>query len=144
MKNSSLQTFQGGWNQLQHAIFTNNVASGFNATSFWISSKGDRLYEITGTTVTQYNLLGPIWDIGENKLATQNIGPSVGTFSVSSEDSTPTGLFFNTDETKMYVIGQNTKTIYEYTLDTPGDITSITACLSIFFIFFPMSYFIFL
>jgi sugar lactone lactonase YvrE len=35
-------------------------------------------------------------------------------FSVSSEESNPQGLFFKPDGTKMYVIGDYGDTIYQY------------------------------
>jgi len=35
-------------------------------------------------------------------------------FSVSSQDSDPTGLFFSSGGTKMYILGQSSDTIYQY------------------------------
>jgi DNA-binding beta-propeller fold protein YncE len=38
-------------------------------------------------------------------------------FSIASQDTTPTGLAFNNDGSKMYVIGQVTDSVYQYSLD---------------------------
>ena len=46
------------------------------------------------------------------------------TFNVGSQDGTPTGVAFNPDGTKMFVVGYNTEKIYEYTLTTPFDLSS--------------------
>jgi len=48
-------------------------------------------------------------------------------FSVSSQDSTPQSLRFNTDGTKLFVMGQNTDTIYEYTLSVGFNLSSTVA-----------------
>ena len=47
-------------------------------------------------------------------------------FSLASYDLFPTGLAFNDDESKLWVIGQSSDTIYQYTLSTPGDISTAT------------------
>ncbi len=46
------------------------------------------------------------------------------TFSVSSQESNPFGLAFNTDGTKMFVVGSSTNRVYQYTLTTGFDIST--------------------
>ncbi|MEQ9403305.1 MAG: tandem-95 repeat protein [Cyclobacteriaceae bacterium] len=46
------------------------------------------------------------------------------TFDVSSEDITPEGMAFNSDGTKVFVVGSNGDAVYEYHLSNPYDITS--------------------
>ena len=46
------------------------------------------------------------------------------TFSVSSQDTDPTGLAFNTDGTKMFVVGNSANAIHEYALSTGFDIST--------------------
>ncbi len=41
-------------------------------------------------------------------------------FSVASQDLTPTGISFNNDGTKMFVIGSGFNKVYEYSLDNPS------------------------
>jgi sugar lactone lactonase YvrE len=45
-------------------------------------------------------------------------------FSVSSQDTIPFGLFFKPDGTKMYVCGWGNDSVYEYDLSTAWDISS--------------------
>ncbi len=45
-------------------------------------------------------------------------------FSVSSQDTHPTGLAFNTDGTKMFVVGNSANAIHEYALSTGFDIST--------------------
>ena len=46
------------------------------------------------------------------------------TLSVSSQDSTPTDLYFKSDGLTLFVLGYNTQTVYEYTLTTAFDIST--------------------
>lgn len=57
--------------------------------------------------IYQYNLSTP-WDISTYSFDTD--------FSVDSQDTSPRDLFFSEDGTKMYVLGRNTRTIYQYSL----------------------------
>lgn len=45
-------------------------------------------------------------------------------FSVASQDTVPTGVFFNTDGTKMYITGNTNDTVYQYTLSTAWDVST--------------------
>jgi len=67
-------------------------------TMFILGSDGD--------DVTEYSL-STAWDI--------STASSVRTFSISSQDTTPTGLFFKSDGSKMYVLGNGNDTIFQYT-----------------------------
>ena len=46
--------------------------------------------------------------------------------SVSSEDASPFGVFFKPDGTKMYIVGYNNDTVYQYALSTPWDVSTAT------------------
>ncbi|MDP6250242.1 MAG: secretion protein, partial [Candidatus Pacebacteria bacterium] len=48
----------------------------------------------------------------------------VDSFSVSSQDTIPTGLAFNTDGTKMFVLGASGDDVNEYTLTTGFDVST--------------------
>lgn len=128
MRNTQQETFLKPWDELENVIFTNNISFGTTITDpFWIKTSGDRIYILNGTTITQHNLLGPTWDIGDDINGTSNIGTSQGSFSVLVDDNDPLSVFFNNDESKMYVLGRGTGTLLQYELPTPGDITSIVA-----------------
>ena len=45
-------------------------------------------------------------------------------FSVNSQETSPTGMFFNSDGTKVYIIGTTNNTVYQYTLSTPWVVSS--------------------
>ena len=45
-------------------------------------------------------------------------------FSVNAQAETPTGLAFNDDQSKVWIVGASSDTIYQYTLTTPGDIST--------------------
>lgn len=51
---------------------------------------------------------------------------STDSFSLSSQDSSPQGLTFDTDGTKMYTAGITNDNVYEYDLTSPWDITTAT------------------
>jgi DNA-binding beta-propeller fold protein YncE len=77
---------------------------------YMIGSNGDRVYSYTLSTP---------WDI--ITATYDNVS-----FSVGSQENSPTGIFFRPDGTKMYVIGVNTDRVYSYTLSTPWNIGTAT------------------
>lgn len=68
---------------------------------------GTKLYVIgrDADNVNEYDL-SSAWDIST---ASYNLS-----FSVASQETQPKGLFFKTDGSKMYIVGYNTDTIYQY------------------------------
>jgi DNA-binding beta-propeller fold protein YncE len=77
---------------------------------------GTKMYMIgdSNARIYSYTLSTP-WNIGTASY--DNVF-----FSVSSQESSPTGIFFKPDGTKMYVAGYGGDKIYSYTLSTPWDI----------------------
>jgi len=45
-------------------------------------------------------------------------------FSVASQDTQPTGIAFNSNGTKMYIVGYNTDAVYQYSLSTAFDLST--------------------
>lgn len=79
---------------------------------------GTKMY-ITGNSndsAYQYTLSSP-WDI------TTATYDSVS-LNVSSQDSSTQGLVFKPDGTKMYMVGDSTDRVYQYTLSTPWDLAT--------------------
>jgi len=66
-------------------------------------------------SVYQYNL-STAWDI--------STASYVQSFSVSGQETNPTGLFLKADGTKMYLTGNTGDAIYEYSLSTAWDIST--------------------
>lgn len=88
-----------------------------NPKGIFIKSDGTKMY-ITGDSgndINEYSL-STAWDISTASYS-QN-------FSVSSQDTEPTGLFFKPDGTKMFVCGVVGDDINEYSLSTAWDIST--------------------
>jgi 6-phosphogluconolactonase (cycloisomerase 2 family) len=78
---------------------------------------GTKMYIIgqTGDDVNEYDL-STGFDVS-TAVYSQN-------FSVSAQDATPYSLAFNSDGTKMFIVGTTGKAVYEYTLSTGFDVSS--------------------
>ncbi len=81
------------------------------------SSDGTKMYVVGGNSdaVHQYNL-SVAWDV--------STGVFSQTFSVASQDTTPTGIHFTSDGMYMYMVGHSTSAMYEYALSTAWDIST--------------------
>lgn len=81
---------------------------------------GTKVY-VTGTVedkVHQYAVtaLGEPWDL--SAVAHE------ASFSVAAQEATPTGVAFNTDGTRMFVIGDTNNRVYQYDLGTAWDVNT--------------------
>jgi hypothetical protein len=84
---------------------------------FTFKSDGTKMY-IMGSAnkkVFQYTL-STAWDLST---ASYDSG-----FSVSSQDSNPYGVTFKSDGTKMYILGNANKKVFQYTLSTAWDLST--------------------
>jgi DNA-binding beta-propeller fold protein YncE len=92
---------------------------GQEATPYDIAFKADgtKMY-VTGASgddVNEYNL-ATAWDI--------TTASYLQTFSVGAQETSPTGLFFKPDGTKMYICGSTGDDVNEYTLSTAWNVTT--------------------
>lgn len=88
-------------------------------TGIAFNNDGTRMF-ITGDTndsVYQYNLLTAF---------TPTTGVFVKSFSVAAQELSPSGIDFNSDGTRMYVVGAAGKFVYEYILGLPFDIGEVS------------------
>ena len=95
---------------------TSTQETGVGGLSF--KSDGTKMY-IVGTgndTVYQYSL-STAHDVSTASYDSKSV-------SVSSQDTTPSGLNFSPDGTKMYVVGDTNNSIYQYTLTTAWDVST--------------------
>lgn len=78
---------------------------------------GTKMYIVgnNGDEVNEYDL-STAWDI--------STASSVQAFSVATENTNPSGVFFKDDGTKMYVCSYSGSTIYQYDLSTEWDIST--------------------
>ena len=79
---------------------------------------GTKMYVIAGVSdsVFQYSL-STEWNL--STASYDNVS-----LDVSTEETSPTGLFFKSDGTKMYMIGRDSDSIHQYTLTTAWDLST--------------------
>jgi DNA-binding beta-propeller fold protein YncE len=82
------------------------------------NSDGTKMYTVgtSNDTVYQYSL-STAYDVSTASYDSVS-------FSVSSQDPNPIGLQFNSDGTKMYILGSSNYTIFQYSLSTGFDIST--------------------
>jgi len=85
--------------------------------SIFFGDSATKLYVVgdTGNDVNQYSL-STAWDI--------TTASFVQSFSVNSQETTPEGIFFKPDGTKMYICGNASDSVHEYNLATAWDIST--------------------
>jgi sugar lactone lactonase YvrE/predicted acyltransferase (DUF342 family) len=104
-------------------IYTNksfSVAAQETApTGIYFSTDGTNMYIIgsSGDDINQYSL-STAWDI--------STASYVRVFSVSSQDTAPTSLFFSPDGLILYILGDSTNRVFRYSLSTAWDISTTT------------------
>jgi len=87
-----------------------------NPTGLYIRDNGFSFYIIgSNKRVYQYNTTNS-WQISSSSYTTKS-------FSVSSQELNPQGIYFKNDGKKFYIIGYN-ETVYEYVLNVPWDVTT--------------------
>lgn len=94
------------------------IASG-GVTTLQINSDGTKFYAMTygNLTVTQYSL-STGYDL--------STASSVGTFSFGTQDSSPITFFLSSLGSALYGSGYTNNTVYQYTLSTPGTVSTAT------------------
>jgi len=97
-----------------------------NPSGLAFSTEGTKMFVVggLGADVNEYTL-STAWDVSTASF--------VDSFSVSGQTTSPRGLTFNGDGTKMYVIQESTDQIAEYALSTAWDVStaSYTDSLSV-------------
>ncbi|MGR3218458.1 MAG: hypothetical protein ACUZ8H_01390 [Candidatus Anammoxibacter sp.] len=89
-----------------------------DANGMFFSDAGTECYALDSITkkVFQYTL-ATAWDL--------NTGSYSGkSFFVGNQDELPTGIFFGDSGAEMYMVGNFTDFVYQYTLSTPFDVTT--------------------
>lgn len=94
------------------------VTENGNTSGVFFRDDGTRMFVLgfTEDAVTQYTL-STAWDLSTASY------DSV-TFSVSSEDGNPREVFFKDDGTKMFIVGFDTDSVYQYVLSSAWDLTT--------------------
>ena len=102
-----------------HTASTSIYAQERTAHGFFFRSDGTKMYIVGsyGVEVNEYDLT-TAWD--------STTISHVRAQSVSSQDSTPTDIWFNTDGTKMFILGNIGNDVNEYSLSTAWDVSTIS------------------
>lgn len=92
-------------------------AQDLTPTDLFFKPDGTKMYVLgdTGNDVNEYSI-GTAWNI--------STASYVQNFSVAGQETTPQGLFFKPDGTKMYIIGSIGDDINEYSLSSAWDVSS--------------------
>ena len=112
-------TLSTAWN-ISTATFTRLLSIGESTpTGLTFKPDGTKMYVVgtTGDTVREFSL-STAWNLSTASGAV--------TFSFSGQDSAPNGIEFSSDGTKMYMVGDNTNSIFQYTLSTAWSVSTAT------------------
>jgi len=107
---------------LANATYTGNmIAISDQSTSpanMYFKSDGLTMYVVarSGDSVYQYTL-STAWDLSTASYASKS-------FYIGSQEANPRGLHFKSDGTKMYVCGNTSGSIFQYTLSTAWDVST--------------------
>lgn len=115
---------QTPWN-LDTAFVSNTVnistfgLAANNLRGFYLHTDGSRIlfFTTTGDTARQITL-STAWDLGST------LTLESGTFSTLSQDSTPNGIWANSDGTKIFVYGVTNHNVYQYNLGTAWNLST--------------------
>lgn len=93
------------------------VAQDTVPTDIFFKDDGTKMYVVgsSGDDINEYSL-SSAWNI--------STASYVQNFSVSAQDLDPTGIFFKSDGTKMYILGNDGDDVNEYTLSSAWDIST--------------------
>ena len=101
----------------------------YDSVSFSVAGQDSQPRQVAfNTDGTKMFVLGAAGiDVNEYTLSTGfdiSTASFVDAFSVSSQDTTPTGLAFNIDGTKMFIVGNSGDDVNEYALSTGFDVST--------------------
>ena len=101
------------------------AAQEITPSDLFLKPDGTKLYIIgsTGDDVNEYTL-STAWDI--------STAVFVQLLSVVTQDTSPQGLFFKDDGTRMYIVGTSADRVYQYNLSTAWDISTATTTVPTF------------
>lgn len=96
-----------------------SVSSYAHGYGFHIGNSGTTLITVSGSTIYQHTL-STAWDISTASYDSKSI-------SVSSSDSTPYGIFWSDDGTKLLFVGDTNDTVYSWSCSTAFDVSTASS-----------------
>lgn len=91
-----------------------------DVSSFFVTSDGTKIFVIsysTGVAVAYQYSLSTGWDLSTTSYDSKS-------FSVYSQETTPRGIALNSNGTKLYILGNQNDSVYQYSLSTAYDIST--------------------
>ena len=97
-----------------------------NAQGLFFKSDGTKFYIVgnNNDTVYQYSC-STAWDVSTASYDSKS-------FSIAAQDTIPQGLFFKSDGTILYVLGANSRALYQYTVGTAWDVSTASYASKVF------------
>ncbi len=94
------------------------AAQDLSPSNALFKSDGTKMYVLgrTNKTVFQYSL-STAWNVSTASYDSVS-------FSVNAEETSPSGISFKSDGTKMYIIGSTSDTVFQYSLSTAWDMST--------------------
>ena len=106
------------WDVTSAVYLQNKAVTGADTWAVFFKPDGLKMYIFNKQSkrIDEYNL-STAWDVSSSSALYQS-------YSIT-DDNTPSGMWFKTDGTKCYVVGNNSNIIIEYDLGTAWDITTM-------------------
>jgi len=90
-----------------------------------LSTDGTKLYVVGQTQIAPTTWITQVWQYSlSTAFDITTASYDNVTFNPSSQDTNPMGIAFNTDGTKMYLVGTNSDLVLQYSLSTPWDVST--------------------
>ncbi|MDP3992546.1 MAG: hypothetical protein Q8P79_03520 [Nanoarchaeota archaeon] len=107
------------WNVSNASYMNKNfsVSQASSVSDLFFNGSGTKMYVLSAAGRVYQYTLSPAWEASTASYDNKN-------FTLSTQDSVPAGLAFKTDGTKMYMSGQTTDRVYQYSLSTPWDVST--------------------
>jgi len=106
------------WN-VSTATYLQTATTLADPTGIFFKPDGTKMYVVSSSIDQVYEYdLSTAWNVSTR------VFPPCNQFSVVAQDSVPTGVFFESNGVKMYVVGQDNDTVCEYDLSTPWDVST--------------------
>jgi len=103
------------WDITSASFTTNFSILGTDVEGLTFKPDGTKMYYARSSEIREYDL-STAWSISTLSF--------VQAFSISSQDTSPTNVFFRPNGLKMYVTGSTNDAVYEYTLSSAWDIST--------------------
>ena len=103
-------------------IDTTGLASGARAVGFLHLKNGGAQTLTFGSKITWAGGSVPAFSTESSGFFDIGTASFDKSFDLSGQDSSPQGVTFNSDDTKMYMVGGSNGSVYQYSLTTAGDI----------------------